>query len=312
MTHKEKYKLHCSNNEDIPIFLTYDWIDAVSKNGEWDVVIKEAGDSIQGFIVYYHKTKLGQKYITMPHFTPYSGLWINYPEGQKNTTRISFERKVMEELILQLPKVDFCVLHLYPSITNWQPFYWNEYKQTSRYTYIIDRNKKEEDAYNNLRDNIRREIKKAEKSITIDVIQDISILKELKDVSITKTEKPLSYYIDHLISFYDKFSSNFEIIVAKKEDKIIAASIFIKDKSSTYYLLGMTLTDHKTSGALSLLLWTAIKKSINSNRDFNFEGSMIKPIERFFSSFGAEQIPYHRITKSNSLTAKTKELIKGL
>lgn len=283
-----------------------------TKDGGWDVVLKEAGDNIQGFIVFYIKSKLGQQYITMPHFTPYSGVWLHYPEGQKNTTKISFERKVMEELINQLPKVDFSVLHFHPSITNWQPFYWNDYKQTSRYTYIIDSNTNKTDVYNNLKENIRREIKKAEKSLTIEVTTNINLLKEVKNISITKTDKPIDFYIDYLINLYTSFKENLQVLIAKKDNEIIASAVFVSDSSATYYLIGMTSVEHKTSGALSLLLWTAIQGSIDNKKAFNFEGSMLKPIERFFSSFGAEQIPYHRITKSNSLTAKTKELIKGL
>lgn len=312
MKTKEKYKQHCLLHKDIPIFLTYEWMQHCTKDGGWDVVLKEAGDNIQGFIVFYIKSKLGQQYITMPHFTPYSGVWLHYPEGQKNTTKISFERKVMEELINQLPKVDFSVLHFHPSITNWQPFYWNDYKQTSRYTYIIDSNTNKTDVYNNLKENIRREIKKAEKSLTIEVTTNINLLKEVKNISITKTDKPIDFYIDYLINLYTSFKENLQVLIAKKDNEIIASAVFVSDSSATYYLIGMTSVEHKTSGALSLLLWTAIQGSIDNKKAFNFEGSMLKPIERFFSSFGAEQIPYHRITKSNSLTAKTKELIKGL
>ena len=44
----------------------------------------------------------------------------------------------------------------------------------------------------------------------------------------------------------------------------------------------------------------AIKFSSEVTKQFNFEGSMIKPIERFFRAFGAKQIPYFEISKSNS------------
>jgi len=34
---------------------------------------------------------------------------------------------------------------------------------------------------------------------------------------------------------------------------------------------------------------------------FDFEGSMIEPVERFFRSFGAQRVPYFGITKNRHL-----------
>ena len=147
MSDKEIYRNHCEQNMNIPLFLSFAWINTVCKENEWDVILKLGGNDVHGFLVYHKKKKLGQNYITMPPLTPYTGVWINYPEHQKQTTRISFERKVMEFLISRLPKFDFCVMHLHPYISNWQPFYWNNFQQTTRYTYILD-NKEEEDLYN--------------------------------------------------------------------------------------------------------------------------------------------------------------------
>lgn len=309
---KEKFKQFCQSNTDIPIFLTYNWINSISPSKNWDVVIKESGNEIQGFFVYYHKTKLGQKYITLPHHTPYMGLWINYPEGQKQTTRISYERKVTEELIEQLPPFDMTVIHLHPDITNWQPFYWKDYKQTTRYTYIIPNNIAIESAYQNLRENIRREVKKAEKSIIIEQTTDVSELYELKRSSTQNTKEELSYSLEDLKNITEKLPNNSVLYKAIENNKTIAAILTVHDKNTTYYLSGAILPEYKTSGALSLLLWTAIQNSLSENRSFNFEGSMIKAVERYFSSFGAEQIPYHRITKTNSLVAKTKEILSEI
>ena len=72
------------------------------------------------------------------------------------------------------------------------------------------------------------------------------------------------------------------------------------DKKSAYYIAGGSPIDVRTTGAMPLLLWEAIKFSSKVTKHFNFEGSMIKPIERFFRAFGGEQVPYFEITKINS------------
>jgi hypothetical protein len=57
---------------------------------------------------------------------------------------------------------------------------------------------------------------------------------------------------------------------------------------------------NKHHGAGALALWHAIQhaKSLNLKR-FDFEGSMIKPIEKYFRGFGGELAPYFRISRAN-------------
>ena len=56
----------------------------------------------------------------------------------------------------------------------------------------------------------------------------------------------------------------------------------------------------RNSGAMSLVLWEAIKEASLHNDRFDFEGSMEKSIEYFFRSFGTTQVPYFNISKVNS------------
>jgi hypothetical protein len=51
---------------------------------------------------------------------------------------------------------------------------------------------------------------------------------------------------------------------------------------------------------MSLLLWEAINKSAKKAKAFNFEGSMIEPIERYFRAFGGKLTPYFEIKKTSS------------
>lgn len=54
---------------------------------------------------------------------------------------------------------------------------------------------------------------------------------------------------------------------------------------------------YRSSGAASLTMWEAIKFAATVTKRFDFEGSMIEPIEQFFRSFGAVQKPYFTISK---------------
>jgi hypothetical protein len=57
----------------------------------------------------------------------------------------------------------------------------------------------------------------------------------------------------------------------------------------------------RSSGATSLCLWEAIRFASKVCSRFDFEGSMIEPVERFFRGFGARQVPYFQINKKSRL-----------
>jgi hypothetical protein len=47
-------------------------------------------------------------------------------------------------------------------------------------------------------------------------------------------------------------------------------------------------------------------------KKFDFEGSMIEPVEKFFRAFGATQMPYFQVKKTNSRLLKLRSALKTL
>ena len=163
MENKPIFRDWCREHPEIPLFLQYDWMETVAKPEQWDVALVLAGNEVQGFMPYFKKRKLKFEIITIPPLTPYMGPWIHYPDGQKEATRLSYEKKVMEQLIDQLPKTHKFIQYFHPAITNWLPFFWRDYQQSTRYTYILEDLTDSTALFENLQGNIRREINKAKK-----------------------------------------------------------------------------------------------------------------------------------------------------
>ena len=92
-----------------------------------------------------------------------------------------------------------------------------------------------------------------------------------------------------------------KIFFAQDENGITHAAIYIVwDENSAYYLMGSSDPDLRNSGANGFCMWEAIKHAAKVTKRFDFEGSMIEPIERLFRGFGAIQMPYFHITKTLS------------
>ncbi|MDI6740189.1 MAG: GNAT family N-acetyltransferase, partial [Candidatus Edwardsbacteria bacterium] len=79
----------------------------------------------------------------------------------------------------------------------------------------------------------------------------------------------------------------------------IAATFCIHDATTAYYLLGGYDHASKHRGAGAAALWAAIghAKGIGLKR-FDFEGSMVPQIERYFRGFGGTQTLYLTINKA--------------
>ena len=304
---KQLYQQFCSQENDIPLFLQYSWFENLYKSEEWEVAIAKNGNDVVGILPYVITKKKGFNLITPQFLSPYQGVWMKYPEGQKYASKLGFEKEVMNALIAQLPKVAAFKQNFLPQITNWIPFYWKGFEQTTRYTYIINDISDQKKIFDDFKDNIRREIRKAEKSLTISTIEDIDIMYQLKlevyqandDAYVIPEEKLKKVYN------YCKTNNCGELIVAKDSDgNIHSILLYVWDNNAAYYLHGVTAINHKTSGSMSLLLWEAIKRSSEKTKAFNFEGSMTESIERYFRAFGGEQTPYFQISKTDSKVLK--------
>ena len=82
-----------------------------------------------------------------------------------------------------------------------------------------------------------------------------------------------------------------------KAGNLHAAAFVVWQNSSAYYIAGGGDPALRSSGAQSLVLWEAIKHVSQYTDTFDFEGSMLPGVERFFREFGAMQTPYFTISR---------------
>ena len=78
MTNKELYREFCRNTQDLPIFMTDWWMDAVCAGKQWDVLLSQDDNgNIQAALPYLLRKRAWMKYILMPQQTQIGGIWIN-------------------------------------------------------------------------------------------------------------------------------------------------------------------------------------------------------------------------------------------
>lgn len=130
---------------------------------------------------------------------------------------------------------------------------------------------------------------------------------------IAKQESNISYSFDFFNKIYDAAYSNESgktIAAYDGSGNLHAALFIIFDDMSAYDLISTIDPSYRKYGAASLLVQEAIRYSSQKVDRFDFEGSMIEPVERSFRRFGARQVPYHQVTRFNNRWLKAGLLIK--
>ena len=292
------------------------WLNAVAL-GRWGEAVIKRGDDIAARMPYVIKKKYGLTAMTMPPLTQTLGPWLR-PSKAKYAKQISEQKELINELIVQLPKVDYFCQNFSPYITNWLPFYWEGFQQTTRYTYRIEELLDLDKIWEYFLENIRREIRKAQKHVV--VRSDLGIDQFLQVNAMTFERQGLQLpYSSELVRNLDKacviHNARKMFFAEDAQGRIHAAIYIVWDCNTAYYLMGGGNHELRNSGATSLLMWEAIKFASTVSKTFDFEGSMIEPIERFFRSFGGKQTPYNQITKMSrrmKLAYHSKQMIKAL
>jgi Acetyltransferase (GNAT) domain len=301
---KKEYRKFCEQHAEMPVFLQDWWLDVVCTKGDWNVCLaKNKNNEINGILPFYLSRYFGFKVIKMPDLTPYCGIWLNYPGYLNEYSKNSFEKKVIGDLINQLPGTAYYTQNHPVQLTNWLPYYWKGFKQTTRFTYQI-KNLIDLDFINiNIKNNTRNEILKAKKVLKVTETEDLELFYRINKLTFDRQSKQVPYTL-HFLETLDKVLTNKnqrKIFVAKDNLENYHAVIYLiwDDKTVYNWLLGAD-SKHRKSGAVQLLLWEGIRFAAFKNCNFDFEGSMMPKVEPVFCRFGGKLTPYHKIYKGGN------------
>ncbi|MHC4075435.1 MAG: GNAT family N-acetyltransferase [Planctomycetota bacterium] len=298
---KEEYNQLCASEAGIPPFFRPWWLDAICGENNWDVALVKKNGIIVAILPYYMVHKLGGTLIMMPPLTHIMGTWIKYPENQKYTRRLSFEMEVMSELIDKLPMFSFFYQHFDHSTTNWLPFYWRGFKQTTHYTYVCENIKDTNVLWGDLKSKVRTEIKKARKSgLSIIEETNFDVLWTLVTKTWERQSKKSGFKRSDLESVY-KASYNRNsgklMVVYDLQKNPCAALFYIWTKDTAYFLTSGADPELRNQGATTLLYWESMLDAAKVSDCVNFCGSMKPTIGLLLRGLGTRQKPYFVITK---------------
>ena len=311
MLTKARYDDFCRTAPDVPVFAQPWYLAACAHGGTWDVVLAEEKGRVVAALPFFYKQKGPFRYVTMPPFVKWLGPYL-LPEFRGQLPK---EHELMQQLIAQLPAVAAFKQNFYPSTTNWLPFYWQQFRQTTYYTYRLNQLRDLARVEAGLGTGIRRDIRLARQQVH--VVHDLPLEEfyRVNMLSFLRQGLPAPYSLAQFRRLDAALAAAGRrqlFFAADEQGRVHSVAYLIWDATTAYFLLAGDDPALRASGAGVLLAWEAIRyaSEVLQLDCFDFEGSMLPGVERIRVRFGAVQTPYFFVWKHNSRLFELLEKLK--
>jgi hypothetical protein len=274
------------------------WLEAVAP-GHWGEVTCEHEGRVVARLPYVVRGRPRIRMLTQSSLTQTLGPWVE-PSSAKPARALSREHELLADLEARLPSAWAFSQQFAPAMLNALPFHWAGYRLELRYTYRLDRLSSTDALWSGLRDSVRREIRKARRRV--EVVDDLGVDRFHHVLSRTyaRQQIPTPHSLVDLARLEAACTprgAGAMLFARDEAGRIHAVAWAVWDKHAAYYLLAGADPHLRNSGASSLLAWEALVRAREHTDVFDFHGSMLRPVERFFRAFGARQTPYLSVTR---------------
>ena len=284
------------------------WLDALCLAENWDVALAfDGAGGVLGALPWHKKRRWGLWVIQNPPISAYAGPWLRYPEAPslKLQSRYSFEKKVCNALIHQLPRTIFFLQNFRPEVENWLPFYWHGFRQSTRYTYVFDHPIALDDITTGMKNTLRSDLKKAAQGVEYRLENNAwNTVLQLNTQSFERKKLRQPYDESTFERLHIALAGRQQMACFIARDRISDAphaGLYLAfDTQQAAVLLSGAATAYKSSCAVYGLFLEAIKFCSERGLSLDFEGSMSPAVEHTFRAFGARQQAYSQVWKARS------------
>jgi len=290
------------------VFATSWWLDAVVP-GSWRMhEVEKGGELLAAWPTAVRRSRFGDVHAGAP-LTPFLGPLLPPPAGARQRSR---ELEAIELLLDRIGPYAHLEARCSPAFDYWTPLHWRGFTQTTNYTWRLEELGDLDAVFRGFRENVRRNVRAGEKDRLIveeaplDEFLGLHGQRAVADEGgWTATPREIVERVDSAAAAHDAR----EILVARDEEgRARAGAYYVHDARFTYYL--MAATDAEARGSGALVVWEGIKRAAARGTGFDFEGSMLRPVERFVRGFGGVPAPYSVVRHTPSTGLRLERALK--
>lgn len=255
------------------------------------------GDDVRGGLVLA-RNEVGVQ--ANPLFVKYLGVLYAPAVARKQDAQYKVDRTLLENL--RVSGVWSYTFH--PAFRNWLNFYWRGFRQTTQYTYRIIF-EEERDFRRGYDEKVKSALRAARRHELR--VSDVSVEEFLRVNRLTYTARGTKppYQDAVLRGRLTRLLERDLLVLHAVRDPagaIHAVTGLAYDVHCAYLILNGSDPAYRQSGANTFAVDQAIEWASRHCAAFDFEGSMIERIEKFYRGFAGTLTPYYHIYAGNCLT----------
>ena len=269
---------HCIDNASNGLIYAYSfYLDRMAKH--WEALVLNDYEAVMPLT---GNKKYGIQYLYQPFLAAQLGVFGH-----------AVSAELLESFLKAIPE-KFKYLDIFLNQKNVFPL--KEFDLYQRSNYVLDLNKSYDQLYNNYRENIQRNIKKAmQVGCTVQKDFDAEKVIGLAIQQMKGQSKEIAENIERFRNLYPhlhqkQMAATYGIVSTQNE--LLASCVFFFSHQRAYYILVGNHPDGKTIGASHALIDAFIKDHAGKDLLLDFEGSDIPSLAFFYSSFGAVEEKY--------------------
>ncbi len=261
----------------------FSWYLDIITNNDWEILVLGDYKAVMPLPYKRVKRKFFKRVITQPPFCQQLGVFSKLD--------------ISAETFLQFEVTFFKLSPFTYQFNAFNSIYLRDNKQVyKRVNYELNLQKPHKEILLKYSKNLKRNLKKATKNElkinTIFSIENFIILKKKHAKhKIKATQYNVMATLMHTLE-----SKNLGVFyTVKKENKVIASAFFIQTESRIVHLFSVSTLLGKEAAAIPFLFNHIIAQNATKNCIFDFEGSMLPGVSKFFKSFGPINKPYYTV-----------------
>ena len=274
----------CIDDADNGLIYSYSfYLDSQAKN--WDGLVLNDYEAVMPLT---WNRKYGINYLYQPFVCAQLGLF------GKNISAA-----LLQAFLEAIPK-KFSFWDIYLNSGN--NFTLDNFELYQRSNYILTLDKPYENIYKDYRENIKRNIQKAKLAVCslhkdINPAEVITMARKQMKIFARVTKKDFENTL-HLYQLLYQREKAITYGIISQKNTLLASCIFFFSHNRAYYILVGNTPLGKTLGASHMLIDAFIHEHAGTKLILDFEGSDIKTLAFFYSSFGAVEEKYTAIRRN--------------
>lgn len=284
------------------------WLDIVTRGAYAEVEVRDQG-RVVGRLPYARSRRHGLRVSTMPQLTHTLGPAVDEGKGSMNTRALN-RLRIMQELAGCLPDVSYFEQTCWSGIGDVLGFQARGFDVAAQFTMTIEADT-EARLWAGMRDKTRNVIRRAQERVAVEDLQDPQEFTRFYARNLHAVGKH---------SYFD-LSRVAPLIVASRErdqgrvvgcrdgsGALVAAIFYIWNGRSASYFLS-TRDGSADNGAVSLLVWEAVRAASARGLSFDFDGVASLGAAQFFVGFGGRPAPRYVIVRATRSYAAARSVV---